>query len=121
MTATSKRALVWAPRALCILFAAFISLFALDAFSSDRDIWDNLVYFTMHLLPTFVLIGMLALAWRREWIGAVVSTLFGLWLAQLNFSRHNVVGTVIIAGPPFLMAALFLVNWLKRTELHTKP
>src|ERR1039457_473919 len=27
---------------------------------------------------------------------------------------------LIIAGPAFVIAALFLVNWLKRTELHAR-
>jgi hypothetical protein len=31
-----KRLLFWAPRILCILFAAFVSLFALDVFD-QRD------------------------------------------------------------------------------------
>ena len=120
MTTYSQRILYWAPRALCIAFILFISMFALDAFEEGRGFWQNLIGFLIHLIPTYVLIGMLAMAWRWEWIGAVgpasLAVLF-LWWDQKY--RHNALSAVVmIAGPLFLLAALFLVNWFKREELH---
>ena len=76
----------------------------------------------MHLIPVFVLLLILALAWRWEWIGA--AALAGAALVFLfNMPRHlspqgRQGAALIIAGPAFIIAALFLVNWLKRKELH---
>jgi hypothetical protein len=123
MTAPSRLVLHWAPRALSIAFAAFISMFALDVFSEGRGVWQTVVALMIHLIPTYVLVGMLILAWRWEWIGAAVSSGLGfLFLWWDHNYRHNAgIAVLMIAGPLFLMAALYLVNWLKRDQLHTRP
>ncbi len=120
MTTNFRWTLLWAPRALAILFSAFISLFALDVFVEGRGFWQTATALFMHLVPTYVLVGMLILAWRRAWVGAAVSTALGALFLWWNHNyRHNAPSDVlIIAGPLFLMAALYLANWLMRTEPH---
>src|SRR5262249_53398337 len=71
MKTTSKRLLFWTPRVLCLLFAAFISLFALDVFGESRGFWQTALALAMHLIPTFILLAVLALSWRWEWIGGL--------------------------------------------------
>jgi len=119
MTEVSKKVLYWTPRGLGIAFALFLSLFAMDVFGEGLGFWRTLFALLMHLVPVFVVLLILALAWRWEWIGAVFLTLLGclqIWLMQ---SRHMPwKSSAIIAGPLFLLAALFLANWLKRKELH---
>ena len=78
MTQLSKRALFWTPRALSILFIAFLSLFALDVFGEHSGFWQTALALTMHLIPSFVLIAALVLAWRWEWIGAALYGAAGL-------------------------------------------
>ena len=53
-------------RVLCIAFACFDSLFALGVFGEARALWKTLAALFMHLIPAFVLAGMLNLAWRWE-------------------------------------------------------
>lgn len=122
MTNVSKQVLFWAPRALSIAFILFISMFALDVFGEGRGFWQTAAALVMHLVPSFVLIAMLALAWRWEWIGVLIPLgLAGLFLWWNYTVRHNAPAAVlIIAGPLFLMAALFLAGWLKRAELHAR-
>ncbi len=122
MTSFSTRALYWTPRALCIVFTLFVSMFALDVFGEGRGFWQTLVAFLIHLVPTYILVGMLIIAWRWEWVGAVVSAGLGLLFLWWNQTyRHNaLIAVFMIAGPLFLMAALFLLNWLKRSELHVR-
>ncbi len=119
MTAKQHRVLYWAPRVVCLAFAAFLSLFAMDVFGEGLGFWRTLLALSMHLIPVFVVLLILALAWRWEWIGAVFLTVLGclqIWLMQ---SRHMPwESSAIIAGPLFLLAALFLANWLKKKELH---
>ena len=61
-----KRVVFWTPRILCILFAVFVSLFALDVFGEGYDFWETIVALVMHLIPTGIILISLAIAWRRR-------------------------------------------------------
>lgn len=101
-----------APRALGIGFALFLSVFALDVFETPAGVVDTMIGLTIHLMPTFVLLLTVALAWRREWLGALVFG--GLGGAYLAFVRGFPVATyVVIAGPALAIAALYLAAWLR--------
>jgi len=65
-------------RLLSILFITFIGMFALDVFGANLGFWNTLLALTIHLVPSLVLIGALAVAWRWEWIGAVIYTAAGM-------------------------------------------
>jgi hypothetical protein len=110
--AGSNRLLFWAPRVLCILLIAFVSMFALDVFGEGLGIWGTLVALTIHLIPSLIMVALLALAWRWEWIGTAAFGLIGIFFAI------TVRGTwwvkLIFAAPCLLSAWLFLLNWLKR-------
>ena len=67
----------WAPRILGILFAAFISIFALEVFTEGYEFWDTVVALVMHLVPTAIIVIVLLIAWRWERIGGVLFLLLG--------------------------------------------
>ena len=101
----------------------YISLFALDVFDGRLGFWQTVLAFLIHLIPVFVLAAILVLAWRWEWIGAALYTAAGLlYVVQvISGSRPPVVKLtwiLTIAGPAFVIAGLFLANWLKRGELR---
>jgi hypothetical protein len=119
----SRKALFWAPRVLSIAFIAFLSLFALDVFDGRLGFWQTVLAFLIHLIPVFALIAILILAWRWEWIGAALYAVAGLlYVVQvISGSRPPAVKLtwiLTIAGPAFVIAGLFLANWLKRGELR---
>ena len=125
MTQLSKRALFWTPRALSILFIAFLSLFALDVFDGHLGFWQTALALTMHLIPSFVLIAALVLAWRWEWIGAALyaaaGSLYVWWVVSMSRPvppAMRLIWILMIAGPAFVIAGLFLANWLKRGDLR---
>ena len=125
MTNFSRRALYWAPRALSIVFIAFLSLFALDVFGEGYGFWKTLLALGMHLIPSFVLIVALVLAWRWEWIGAALyagaGTLYVTWVMRHRMPPAIKLSWILtIAGPAFVIAGLFLVNWLKHAALRAK-
>jgi len=111
-----------APRALGIAFALFLSLFALDVFETPAGFVDTAIALLIHLVPTFVLLATVAVAWRREWIGALV---FGaLGVAYVAFVRGFPIATyVVIAGPALATAALYLAAWRRRrrTQRSDRP
>lgn len=120
MRRSVTRLLYWTPRVLCILFAAFISIFAADVFSEARGFWQTALALLMHLIPTLVLIAVLVVSWRREWIGGVLfialGVLYIVWAWNRPFAKWYVF--LLIAGPPILTGALFLLNWRRRAELR---
>jgi hypothetical protein len=116
-----KRLLFWAPRALCLLFAAFISLFALDVFEEHRGVWQTIGALAMHLVPTAVILVTLAIAWRWEWVGGLVFSGLGAWYLITAGGRVHWSACACIAGPLFLVGGLFLANWFHRGELRAKP
>jgi hypothetical protein len=123
----SRTALFWAPRVLSIAFLAFLSLFALDVFDGRLGFWQTVLAFFIHLIPVFVLAAILILAWRWEWIGAALYAAAGLlYVFMVVTGSHSLTLSVkvnrilVIAGPAFVIAGLFLANWLKRGELRPR-
>jgi hypothetical protein len=107
-----NRALFWAPRALCILFIAFVSLFALDVFQEGRGFWQTVAALAMHLIPSFVMIAVLAVAWRREWVGTLLFGAFVVLFAIIV--RAPWWGKAMFVVPCVATAWLFLLNWRRR-------
>ncbi|HJN05246.1 MAG TPA: hypothetical protein QF480_01395, partial [Bacteroidales bacterium] len=71
--------LFWTPRILVIIFAAFISLFALDVFSENKGFLETFIALLMHLIPTAIIIISLVVAWRWELFGAVFYFALGIF------------------------------------------
>lgn len=118
MTRAQGRLLYWLPRILSIVLACFISVFALDVFAEHLSFLQTILALTMHLIPTFIMIAAIVIAWRWEWVGAAVFGALGaIYIAQ-TLPRHHPDWILIIAGPALLVAALFLADWIKRTEVR---
>ena len=105
---------VWLSRSLAILFTAFISLFALDAFQPGKT-WQVIALdFLIHLIPAFLLIRVLILYWSREWIIGIMLILLGITYQIIAFEHLDWV--LIISGPLFLMGGFFLISWFIRVH-----
>jgi hypothetical protein len=127
MSPLTKRTLFWAPRILSIVIIAFASFFALGVFDRHLGFWQAAYTLTICLIPSFVLIAVLILAWRWEWIGAAFYAAVGLFYLWAVVDIMRPISLVVklprilkISGPAFLIAWLFLANWLKRDEIN-KP
>jgi hypothetical protein len=117
----------WIPRALCILAILFVSMFALDSFAPGLTVWEQIGAFLMHLIPSFILIAILAVAWRWEKIGGIILMVVGLGFSPsvflLNYHRTGSVwialGIVAVINLPFvIVGGLFILsNYIrKRSE-----
>ena len=122
MTRSVKRVLFWTPRIVCILFAAFVSLFSLDVFDAGYGFWETIGAFLIHNIPVGIILIVLAIAWRREWVGGIVFIGLGLGALYLVSFRGGMPWSVYltISGPLFLVGVLFLVNWRYRAELRAR-
>ncbi len=107
----------WTPRVLVVLYAAFISLFALDVWDMDGSVLERLGGFLIHLLPTFVLLATLLIAWKRPTVGgllflgiALLFTVFFNWTADWP--------TLLILGTPLVVIGVLFL-WDGRTHPPT--
>ena len=115
MNRTSAALLLWAPRIAGILVAAFLGLFALDAFDGG-PLAQTLPAFLIHLVPSFLVLAVVAAAWKFEWIGAVAFVALAVLYAVMVRGRMDWIA--VISGPLLIVAVLFLVSWMRRAELH---
>ena len=116
MDETANRLLYWAPRVLGIGFAAFISIFALDVFEEGRGIGETALALTMHLVPTAIVVALVAVSWRWEIVGGTVFIALGAAYILGAWGRFPISAYVAIAGPLFLTGGLFLVGGLRRVS-----
>lgn len=117
-----QRAIFWTPRVLGLLFALFLSLFALDVFGQGYGFWGTLLAFVIHLIPVWLLLIGLALAWRWDWVGVLIFGGFAVWYLATMWGPFplaaNLVGVLPIAGPAVLIGLLFLLSWQTRAHAH---
>ena len=117
MSRLQGRLLFWPPRILAIVFTGFISMFALDVFGEQLGFWRTTIALVIHLIPTWIMIAAIAIAWRREWVGAAVFGALALLYIAITLPTHHPEWILVIAGPALLVAALFFVDWVKRREV----
>lgn len=117
MSRLSRRILLWTPRALTILFALFLGLFALDVFGESHSAWQTAIAFLIHLVPAALVLLILLLAWRWEWIGALLYAAAAVCYAVKVLPAH-LTWAMTIDLPMLVIAALFFVDWIKRKELR---
>ena len=120
MKTSTKRRLFWTPRILCLLFVAFISLFALDVFGENQGFWKTALALLIHLIPTGILLVILAAAWRWEWIGGLLFPALGIFYIAAFWGRFHWSVYLLFSGSLFLLGALFLLGWQHRAELRAK-
>lgn len=111
MRTTTERLLRWTPRILGLMFAAFLSVFALDAFDGGFAPWRTIPALAMHLIPAAVVLVALVISWRWGWAGGLVFLALGAWYLATSWGRFPWSTYVVIAGPMFLMGLLFEVDW----------
>jgi hypothetical protein len=111
----------WTPRILSLAFVAFLMLFSLDVFDEGLGFWGTLLGLFMHNLPALILLALTLASWKREIVGGIAFVAAGFlyiistilrgvpWYQVLSWS-------MIIAGPAFLIGALYLVGWYRRKK-----
>ena len=112
----------WAARILFILAIAFISLFAFDVFSGPAGLGQKILNFLLHMIPSFVLIIILVIAWKHELAGGILTALAGLATAVFMLSRnyqgpaglrpasHTLQIIATVAFPFVVVGLLFIIS-----------
>jgi len=120
MNDNMKKLLYWTPRILCILFAMFLSLFSFDVFNEGHGFLETILALFMHLIPVYIVLLVLAVAWRWEWVGAVLFIGMALFYLASTWGRFHWSAYVMISGTAALVGILFLINWIYREKLRLR-
>jgi len=123
MNATD-RVFYWVPRVICILAIIFLSMFAFDVFSPELSFWRQLVLLLLHLIPSFLMIAILVVAWKWEKTGGIILTIVGViffgTVFHLNFRSHNFTliqslrNASLLCLPFILAGILFIISHRRR-------
>jgi hypothetical protein len=109
----------WLPRILCIAAILFISMFALDSFGTGEPVWRQVLAFIIHLIPVYIIVAILVLAWNYEKIGGIAFIGFGLLTTPLIFMHNYAINNsvwvslsiiLMITLPFVLVGGLFLLS-----------
>jgi hypothetical protein len=110
------RLLFWTPRILSILFILFISMFALDIFEGDYGFWGTIIGLFMHLIPSFIMIILLVIAWKWEKIGGWAFVILAV-LFTLHFRAYNSISSfMLISFPVLLIGILFILEGVMKRK-----
>jgi hypothetical protein len=114
----------WMPRVICILAILFISMFALDSFDQKLTFWQQMGEFLIHLIPTYILVVLLVIAWKWELTGGIIFMVIGLGFSPFVFNmnyhmNHSVfmsLGIILMINFPLILTGgLFILShFLKR-------
>ena len=106
-----KKIIHWSPRILGIAFVLFLSIFSFDVFLEYNG-WSAILPFLIHLVPSFILLAVVIIAWKYDLVGAVVFFGFAIfYIFEIGFYRHWS-WYVGILFPAIIIGALFLSSWL---------
>jgi hypothetical protein len=110
MNERSRSLQVWLPRILAILVCLFLSLFALDAVGASE--------LAVHLAPTLVLLAIVAISWRWEWVGGLVFTALAFVYAYV--ARDHASWVAVISGPLLIVGVSYLWSWRYHGRLRAE-
>lgn len=121
----SAKVLHWLPRVIGILAILFVSLFALDAFAPNLTVWQQIGAFIIHLIPSFVLVIFLLIAWKWEFVGGIIFIVIGLGLSpflffhnyRMNQSIWMSLGIIsVITLPLVIVGILFIISHFRKRK-----
>jgi len=122
----AAKILYYTPRILCVIAILFISLFALDAFKTGPTIWEQIIAFLIHLIPSFILTILLIIAWKKELLGGILFLIISLgvspFIFKMNYNMNQSfwmsMGIIFLITIPFAaVGILFIMSHFR--ERHT--
>jgi hypothetical protein len=100
---------LWIPRGIMFFYIIFLLLFALDAFSTPQPLWDQFLDFIIHGLPSWILIIVLAITWKKPFL-AGISVIILSSLGMIFFSTYqHLSGFFVVTLPPMLIGLSFII------------
>ena len=108
----AKKIMMWIPRVLAILFAVFISIFALDSFEFGFP--QVIVALFMHLIPTYVLVGLTTVSWKKPFYGGIGFIMLAIAFTFFFDTYEGFINFMLISFPVLVVGVLFVMQKFKR-------
>ena len=106
------------PRIIAILYIAFISIFAFDVFEEGYGFWGTTLALFMHLIPSFLLIACLILAWKRPAAGGAIFVVMGIVFTLFFRTYQRPENFLIVSLPLLIIGVLFVIDGMSKRERH---
>jgi len=71
----------------------------------------------MHLIPSYILIIVLALTWKWEWIGGIIFLILDIIYFYMMAGRVNILFSLPIGLPLFLISIMFFVGYFYKRKM----
>lgn len=113
--------LFWIPRGLIMLFALFTVVFSFDVFDVQAPWYRILLRLLVHNVPLMVLLIALRISWNRPAVGSILFYLFMLAFAFVVRSHGVIWVPLIFTVPLFIVATMFMVEYLKLSRASNTP
>jgi len=100
---------IWIPRILAIIFIIFISLFALDSFGTDAPLTQEIIGFLIHLIPTFVLVIILYIFWKKPLYCGLSYIVLAVFFTIYFNTYRNIYSLILVSLLPAFIGFLFII------------
>jgi len=110
--------ILWAPRILALLIAAFAVLMALDNFTSVATADKQVIGFFISIVPAIALIAGMIIALRRKLAGGIAIILMGIIMSVLLKISMKSLPFLILSTPVIVTGILFILShFYEKTSL----
>jgi hypothetical protein len=110
--------ILWTPRILALLIAAFVVLMALDNFTTVAPADKQVLGFFISIAPAIVLIAGMIIALRYKIAGGIAILLMGIIMSVLLRISMKSLPFLILSTPVIVTGILFILShFYERTSL----
>jgi hypothetical protein len=105
-----QKLIYWPPRIFAILFAILLFMLSFDVFNAGLTPTELIVAFFMHNIPAFVLVAIIAIAWKWGYIGGLLFIGIGIFFLMLMWGKNDFIANLIVTGTPTIIGLLFILQ-----------
>ena len=115
MSDKGQKIFYWFPRIVGIICSLFCFILAFGVFAEeDWTPLEKTIGFLMQLIPFLIMIILLLIAWKWEFIGGISYILLGIAIIvyMILFRPERWYNSFILSGPLFFVGLLFIIHYL---------
>ena len=114
MSYNGQKIFYWLPRIAGIICALFCFILAFGVFAEeDWTPLEETIGFLMQLIPFLIMIILLLIAWKWEFIGGISYIILGIAIIayMILFRPEMWYNSFILSGPLFFVGLLFIIHY----------
>ena len=100
----------WIPRGFFIFFAFLFFLLSFDVFFEDYTPLETAGAFIIHMIPGFLILGLIKITWRKDFLGFTIFFVLGTFFLFFFNPNYN----LIYGGLILSMSAIYLGSWFNQ-------